>query len=289
MHRCVLATLAAIGCHHAPAATGGRDRDAESAASSSAGDLRPDEDRATSRLANGERIVRVATRDHVELPVIVVEPATPATAIVILYPGGGGRLALGDDRIGRGADNLVVRIRRRLAEAGFVALVVDAPSDQNSLDRFRISPAQAEDARALIRWATQRWPVPVWLVGTSRGTISAASLATRIDVAGLVLLSSVTAGDREKVTLHDVALAEITAPTLLVQHAQDGCNASPLVGAQQLVDQLTHASVVGWHILNGGDPPTGSRCGPRSPHGLSGLDPEVAALIVAFVHAQESR
>jgi len=181
----------------------------------------------------------------------------------------------------------VVRLRRQFAEAGFVALVVDSPSDHGRLVRFRISAAQAEDTRALIRWATQRWPVPVWLVGTSRGTISAADLAIRIHVAGLVLLSSVTAGDREKLTLHDVTLAEITAPTLLVHHEQDACNASPLAGAQQLVDQLTHAPTVGWHIMTGGEPPTASPCSPRSPHGFSGLDLQVAALIVAFIHAQE--
>ena len=67
--------------------------------------------------------------------------------------------------------------------------------------------------------------VPVWLVGTSRGTVSAASVGVRLGpsrVAGVVLTSTVWAG-----SIAQVPLEQLRVPTLLVHNHDDGCRESP--------------------------------------------------------------
>jgi pimeloyl-ACP methyl ester carboxylesterase len=73
--------------------------------------------------------------------------------------------------------------------------VVDAPSDrQGGMNAiFRMSGAHAGDISALAGYLKKQANIPVWLVGTSMGTFSAAggAIAAR-DVDGLVLTSTVT-------------------------------------------------------------------------------------------------
>jgi hypothetical protein len=243
-------------------------------------------------LEAGDRVQRVPTRDGVELPVLIREPkaGTPPVAVVVLLPGGGGRLGLTDDGLAEGGDNFMVRTRARFAAVGLVAIVVDAPSDRSeSLSEFRVSAESAEDMTRLAAWAGKRWSAPIWFLGTSRGTLSVGNAAARgVPMAGLVLTSSVTAGKKEKATLLDVAIDRIAVPTFLLHHRHDGCDASPLRGAEKLRTALAHAPAVGWKVLDGGDEPTGGPCTPRSHHGFLGLDADAVDAIVGFIrsHAQ---
>src|SRR5207244_550656 len=81
------------------------------------------------------------------------------------------------------------------------------------------------DGRAVIAALREMAPVPVWLVGTSMGTVSAANAAARLEDGGpdgLVLTSTVTRGSREMIeSVGDVRLQDITVPTLLVHHRDD--------------------------------------------------------------------
>jgi hypothetical protein len=236
-------------------------------------------------LEAGERVERVPTRDGVEVPVLVREPTGPALAIALLYPGGGGHLALSKTGIGKGANNFMVRTRAKFAAAGLVTIVVDAPSDHHAgLTTFRSSEEQAQDCAKLLAWAHERWHAPTWLIGTSRGTISAAAGPARgVVVAGLVLTSSVTAGKHG--TLLDLPLANIAVPTLLVHHEHDACRASPLAGARELPQLMAAAHCVALETFSGGDEPQAGACSPSSQHGFLGLDDEVVASIVKFVRA----
>ena len=116
-----------------------------------------------------------------------------------------------------------MRSRALFAERGFLAAVVDAPSDRTAdgLTGFRSTEAHARDIAGLIAFVKQRASVPVWLVGTSMGTVSAANAAARLPqgVEGLVLTSSVTrASRRERESLKDVNLKDIALPTLFVHN-----------------------------------------------------------------------
>ena len=81
-----------------------------------------------------------------------------------------------------GAGNFLVRTRQMFVNDGIAVAVIDAPSDRQSapyLNGFRLSKEHADDARAVIAWLKEQLHVPVWLVGTSRGT-SAAAIAVAL-------------------------------------------------------------------------------------------------------------
>jgi hypothetical protein len=236
-------------------------------------------------VASGEHVERVPTRAGVEMPVLVTTPERAPTGVVVMFPGGNGALGLTSSGIAHGADNFMVRTRGRFAADGFVAVVVDVPSDHaDGIGAYRVSAEEAEDVEKLVAWTSARWPLAVWLVGTSRGTLSAANAVARgARVHGLVLTSSVTAGPKER--LRDVAVDRIDVPTFVVHHDHDGCNASPLEGARKLEAALVRAPSKAFRTFDGGSAPRTAACGPLSYHGFYGLDADVVGAVSTFIRA----
>jgi len=239
---------------------------------------------------NEKRIV-IESRSGVTLAFDLVEPSSKPKRAVILLSGGDGKLSLTDRGMDGGASkNFVVRTRQAYASAGLVAAVPDAPSDQpNGLDGdFRSSEAHAEDMRALIVWLDANYHVPVWMVSTSRGTISAANAAARLGAQGpkgIVLTSPVTVSEKGKDSLERVDLTKITVPCDVISHADDGCPASPHDGAKA----MGKAHDWPFSTPRGGSESctdTKCRCGPASHHGFEGLDGEVMPTILAFVNGE---
>jgi pimeloyl-ACP methyl ester carboxylesterase len=116
-----------------------------------------------------------------------------ATATVVLLPGGKGAIGMKDGA--PTSDNFLVRNRDRFAAAKFNVAVVARPSDQQDLTlAFRTSAGHVEDLRRIVDRVKRDTGKPVWLVGTSRGTTSAAAAAIALGnaVEGLVLTSSIT-------------------------------------------------------------------------------------------------
>ena len=133
--------------------------------------------------AQGERVVDVPTRPGVTQRFLLIESAN-ARAAVILFAGGHGGLQIAPDgKLGWGAGNFLVRTRQMLASHGLIVATLDAPSDRQSppfLGGFRQGKHHAVDVKAVIAYLRQQALVPVWLMGTSRGTQSAGFLATEL-------------------------------------------------------------------------------------------------------------
>jgi pimeloyl-ACP methyl ester carboxylesterase len=126
----------------------------------------------------------IPSRPGVTQSFLLVRTAERPTAAVVLFAGGNGALHLGTGRLGLGG-NFLVRNRARFAEHGLLVAVVDAPSDRpDGLDGFRTTAAHADDVRAVIAALRAEAALPVWLVGTSMGTVSAANAAARLRAAG---------------------------------------------------------------------------------------------------------
>ena len=230
----------------------------------------------------------IPSRPGVTQSFLLVRPAQPAVASVVLFAGGNGALHLGGRKLGLGG-NFLVRNRARFAEHGLLVAVVDSPSDRpDGLDGFRTGAAHAEDVRAVIAALRREAAVPVWLVGTSMGTVSAASVAVRLAGTGgpdgLVLTSSVTRQGRDRPeSVGDVRLKDIRVPTLVVHHKNDTCRATPFADATWLVRDLASTPRRELLSFEGGDPPQSGPCDARSPHGYFGLDAEVVAAIAKWI------
>jgi hypothetical protein len=216
-----------------------------------------------------------------------------ATAVLVLLPGGGGYVDLGADGCAQNLKgNSLIRSQALFHKDGFATALVDAPSDhagEDGLAAFRATPEHAADLAKVVADLRARVKAPVWIVGTSRGAISAAAAAARLaELDGVVLTSPVTVGTARgrkawtAQTVHDNRIEDIRAPLLVVSHAQDGCFRSPPSGAQGIADRYKGPRVQ-VAVVSGGTAGRSDACEGRSPHGFNGLEAEVAAGIARFV------
>ena len=240
--------------------------------------------------AADEEVRSIPTRRGVTQSFLLVRPPGAPTANLILFPGGDGRLALSPpNSIGQMRNNFLVRMRGRFAHAGFLVAVMDTPSDRVDEYNWRTSKEHAEDIKQVIAALREMASAPVWLVGTSMGTLSAANAAARLTEGGpdgLVLTSSVTVTSQKiGESVKTVRLGDIRVPTLVVRHKDDGCKSSPPSEGPAIIKALTQANPKELLTFEGGSPPKSEPCEALAQHGYIGIEREVVDAIVGWIHA----
>jgi pimeloyl-ACP methyl ester carboxylesterase len=228
------------------------------------------------------------SRAGVTQPIYVVKPDKPV-ATVILLPGGTAKTRLGPDGPKK-EGNFLVRTRDLFAENGLTAVVVDAPSDlidtSDGLKGNRITREHVADIKAVVAYARKQTAGPVWLVGTSRGTISATHVAASEPalVNGIVLTATVSNdGNKGLHSVMDVALEKIRVPVLLAHHKKDNCKASPHSGVKKVAKRLTSAKLVDTMVFEGGKEKPGKHCAGPSYHGFLNIEDKVVADISNWI------
>lgn len=239
-----------------------------------------------------EVLVTIDTPRGVKQSFLMIKPERPVAAVVLFAGGHGGLGLRGPGRMTWGERNFLVRTRARFASRGFAVAVVDVPSDRQKINAlFRMSRAHASDIGAVAAYLAKQAAVPVWLVGTSMGTFSAAGGAiAAAGVDGLVLTSTVTRSKAEwKMAkshpngVASMALERITVPTLILSHLRDGCELTPAADASKLQRRLKASRRVEVVKLEGGRPPQSEPCQAMSEHGFLGIEDTAVATIAAFV------
>ena len=233
-----------------------------------------------------DRATSIDTRPGVSVEYWRMERAG-ATATLILLTGGDGGLEINAKRGGAPAsNNFLIRSRDAFADAGFNVLAMGKPSDRAALDpEFRAGSEHLEDLRAMVDFARKEFGKPVWLVGTSRGTISAANAAINLpagSLSGIVLTSSITNGDKS-VPLPSMDLPRIALPVLVMHHRQDECRISQPDRAARIAERLKGATVKKLLMVEGGAGARGNPCEAMHWHGYVGMEGEAVKLIADFV------
>lgn len=242
-------------------------------------------------FAQAPQVVDLPTRPGVTQRMLVLQP-TEVLSVVVLLPGGLGRPGIASDGSLRRGDNFLVRTRAVFAQRGHAAVVVDAPSDREGGlgGDFRESTEHAADLGAVITWARARFGKPVWLVGTSRGTHSAAhaalSLAGPAAPDGIVLSSTVLArgragGPTNARPVAEMDLARVQLPVLVVHHEQDPCAVCPPERLPELMARLPRER--SRLITFRGGRSEGAACEPFSHHGFNGIEDQVVAAISGWI------
>lgn len=226
-------------------------------------------------------------RGDAVLPLYVA--STPqAQATVILLPGGDA--AIGRVKDGEpGSGNFLVRTREMFREAGFHVVIAFRASDMRELDyRYRAGREHMGELEKVVDFATREFGKPVWLVGTSRGTVSgtAAAIALGPKVAGLVLTSSVTTRAFGAVPTQDIG--SIKAPVLVVHHQRDACRLCVPDEARRMVSGFRSASVRKFILVEGGSDPEGDPCEARHWHGFIHYEKETVKLITDWIFNPQS-
>jgi len=236
-----------------------------------------------------QRVVTIPTRPGVTQRFLYLRPENPLAA-VILFAGGHGGLQISESgSLGWGAGNFLVRTRQYFADEKLSVAVIDAPSDRQIapyLGGFRQSPEHIADVKAVIAWLKKQNNVPVWLVGTSRGTQSAAFIATQLGAEdggpdGLILTSTILTDARAR-SVPEMQLESIRIPALVVHHKQDGCKHCNYDDLPNLMKKMTVVPRQELLTFEGGKT-QGDVCEAMAYHGFNGIEQEVVTKISEWI------
>jgi pimeloyl-ACP methyl ester carboxylesterase len=234
-------------------------------------------------LRAAETFFRLDTRPNVTVPVFYIKN-DQAVATVLLLPGGSGKMGklVGGKPSGQ---NFLVRSRDEFASAGFNVAIIGPPSDNLDLEGMaRVSPEHVADVRALVDFLKKDTGLPIWLVGTSRGTISATAAAIAFgneSLAGVVLTSSIVSRkDPASVLAQD--LGKIHVPVLVLHHEKDECRWCAPYEVSKVIDGLKNASPRKLIMVNGGNP-AGDPCEALHYHGYNGIEKSTVEAITTWM------
>ena len=252
-------------------------------------------------LAQGPQAITIDSNYAVTLrtysPVIRARPF----ASVVLLTGGNGVLNLnadGDIRESQG--NFLIRSARRFLNSRLNVAMLDAEPAfpaPNGLNNQRLTQAHADHLAQVITVVRNKWPgKPVWLVGTSNGTLSVFNAAARLTGSalpnGVALTSTVTQsdpnGDMGHVLGSNPSLASITVPTLVMWHQNDTCSVTPAASAMSVFNGLTNvpAAKKASVVITGGRPNVAvTACGAFHYHGYNAAEQAAVLAILTFMHA----
>ena len=221
--------------------------------------------------------------------VLYAGPAGSPRAILFMFAGGDGNVSFNSaNQIVRVGSNFLLRTQPLWLAQGFAFATLGSPS---SLMGQRHTPAYADDIARGVDFVRTRANVPVWLVGTSMGSIAAANGAAHLPgrVAGVVLTSSVAGPNRASgETVFDSDLGAIGVPALIVANRGDTC---PIAGpgfAPNILAALTRSPrkeiiYVESHQIQS-DP-----CEALSPHGYLGIEADAVQRISDWIRATSGR
>lgn len=241
----------------------------------------------------------VEVRPGTTMRYLAISPGGQPRAAVILLAGGNGALRLSPSgSIGALSLNFLIRSREQFARHGLFVAALDAASDrQGGMNgAIRMSEQHAQDiGKVIVDVKNRTGGAAVWLVGTSAGTLSAASAGARLSGAdqamrpsGIVLTATMTTLDAAGFcgkTVCDASLGEIRVPVLVVSHQDDGCECSPgssAVGAR-LLASLSRAPAKEHKTFTGGSAPISGPCEERAPHGFFGIEDSVVEFIADWI------
>ena len=234
------------------------------------------------------RVVDLPTRPGVTQRLLVLTPPQPKAVAILLAGGHGGLQVSPNGAITWGAGNFLIRSRQLFADQGLMVVVADAPSDRQSapfLSGFRQTPEHVADLKATIAWARAQSKLPVWLVGTSRGTQSAAFVATQLAGAegpdGIVLSATILNDPRSR-AVPSMALSSVRIPVLVVHHEEDGCKVCQFSDLPLLMDKLDNAPRKQLLSFKGGEN-KGDPCEAFAHHGFNGLERDVVSQTAAWM------
>jgi hypothetical protein len=227
--------------------------------------------------------------------------AAPKAAIFLI--GGGGDFDMnitGDATTGAittSGGNFLVRSSQLFAQAGYLAIAMDRPTDRPSatpanvtlnIDEYRNSVDHATDILAVLRQVNTD-SLDVFLAGTSRGAISVVGQNTI--AAGITISSTVT--DGLVVGNLNVRLQPsfVQRPTHVLLNTNDLCPITAPAAQQALFNNLVAAGVNaaidsvsgGVAVTSSPDPTQVDICGSLNFHGYLGIEPTAVGRTTAWL------
>jgi predicted alpha/beta hydrolase family esterase len=182
--------------------------------------------------------------------------------------------------------NFLVRSRNDFAVAGFNTYILfraKSVSPNAMATTYRNSKEHMKEIESLVNYITSTNNGPIWLVGTSMGTISAATAALQISnpkIKGVVLTASVT--KRAPGHLGEQKLQDLKMPVLMIHHESDACFACVPSEANNYFSKIG-SDQKQFSMVSGGGPVSGDACQNQHWHGFVGVESSVTSQIVTWI------
>jgi hypothetical protein len=241
------------------------------------------------RAADAEAVTTDTTFIVRTPPVRLDRPARRARASVVLMTGGDGLLNLdATGTITTSTGNFLIRSADLFLRHGLNVMMADAaPAHPGGLTvATRLNATHAAELQGFINAASIRWGLPVWVVGTSRGGISAVTaggfLPALAGLRGVVITSPVTNLPLADKPTFNLYASRVTVPALVVWHRDDPCSASPPAGAAALFALIPSSGKASRIFVRGHSVAT-DPCGAFSEHGYAGIEEDVVKTIARFI------
>lgn len=241
--------------------------------------------------AFSQEIVTVDTRLGVTQSFYVPSMGNRKPVAMAVLLTGNIRLRNEEDRIRFNTGSFLLRSWRAYIRNGILPVIPDGPSDLAAIsinDTYRRSAEQAADMRAVLGELRKRYPgLPVFLVGTSRSTVSVANLAAVLDaeIAGAVLSASLFYEGRsntrqvQQPLLLAFNFSALRVPVLLAHHVDDACAPAPYHAAVRLSQRFAYPLIT----VKGGHPNKSGVCDSLSAHGFYGKESETVDAIAGWM------
>ena len=210
-------------------------------------------------------------------------PREGATATVILLSGGSGGIGYKDAQ--PRSNNFLIRSRDLFEQQGLNVALLGNPSDMREMDdTWRISESHRTDVLNVMTDIRRQTLAPIWLVGTSRGTVSVAALALGLQdqLAGVVLTAAITSHS-VTASVPRQAIDQLRLPVLIYHHRQDACRITQAHETAAIFQALRQARVKKLMVVDGGGDPVGDPCQARHWHGFIGMEERVVKDIADWI------
>jgi pimeloyl-ACP methyl ester carboxylesterase len=221
--------------------------------------------------------------DHV--PVLQNKKSNDAINLILIP---GGNAGTGEVKNGLPTSrNFLVRSRGDFAAAGFNSYVLfraKSVAPNVMATTYRNDKEHIKEIQSLIRYITDTSNGPIWLVGTSMGTISATAAALQLlspKIMGIVLTASVT--QHAPGHLASQKLQDIKLPVLMIHHESDACFACVPSEAKELFKNFSNATKKQFSMVTGGGPVSGDPCQNQHWHGFVGIESSVTSQIIQWI------
>ena len=237
-----------------------------------------------------QEIVKISTRPGITQAYILSGPPEKTHAIAVLFRGSHGlmRPRIENGKVRFSMEGFLARSHEEFVNRGVRVALLDAPSDYQSVGmsvEFRQSGEHFTDVSAVIADLKRRFPeLPLFLVGTSRGTVSVVSVATRLknQISGVVLTAtffrlSGTRSVTRRLRRAELEFDRIQSPLLFVHHVSDPCPRAPYEDTARISEKYPLISV------SGGMDTSPNECQHLGPHGFYGKESETIEQIVNWM------
>lgn len=233
----------------------------------------------------------IPTRSGVTMDFLMMTPETDeAHDALIFFPGGNGAgtFKMTESGVVNGW-NFLVRSAGLFTQNGVSVFTVAPPSDHPTgmSTGFRESFEHAQDITFLASYLEQQGYERIFLVGNSRGTLSAAAIGTRLrdhHLKGIILTSALEYDN----FLRWLPLEQLRFPVLMIHHRNDACRVSSFDEARITQASLSTTTSVDFTEVLGGAYPRSAPCENLSAHGFFGVEEKVVQAITEWVAGRKA-